>query len=542
MKKLIYFVFILTLGIYNNVFAQCGEVGVDNFAMSQEQLASFSGCEIINGNLIISGTVDDLSDLSSLIVLNGSLYLLNTSVTDLSPLGNLNNAIQIQIQGNTSLSSCCEILQFNNLAQLGTVMNLVYADNGTSCSDANTIMMDCWGYIEGCTDSTALNYSELATQDDGSCEYFCAESMDDIIDYSCNGEAYPTTDCEIEIINKPSEGAGHYNNPIGLCYDQSPPSSGPHRPMWGRWGEYEYMPPQRYIHNLEHGGITFLYHPCVDPSIIDSLRTIACSRADDDGGAFRWVLSPYADLPTNIAVVAWEWSYTTNCFDAVSINEFIDEHYRNAPEDFYYNGSYDTLYIGKCEEYGCLDPIALNFDPTASLDNGLCEYPIIDTQLVSLNEGWNMFSTYIEPLNDSMLVIFDPIIENTIIVKNNNGEAMLPDWGMDIIHSKGQGYLAKMLAASELNVLGTQLLPEENPLMLEQGWNMIAYLRDTPADINLVMQDIESNIIIVKDELGNVYFPEWGFNNIGEMKPGKGYHLKMTAADVLLYISNDDEY
>ena len=249
---------------------------------------------MFQGNLVLSGSsITDLSSLSSLSVVSGSFYLLNTSVTDLSPLSSLNSAQQVFVQGNTSLNSCCEFLQFIDASQLGSIMNVSLSNNG-ECDDLEAIMLDCLGYIEGCTDIEALNYSENATVDNGSCEYFCPESIDDIVDFSCDGNAYPLN-CEPEIINEPSDGAGHYNNPIGLCYDESPPSSGPHRSMWGRWGEYEYMPPQRYIHNLEHGGIAILYHPCVEKEIVDSLRTLACSRPDDDGGEFRWVLTPYVD-------------------------------------------------------------------------------------------------------------------------------------------------------------------------------------------------------------------------------------------------------
>ena len=71
---------------------------------------------------------------------------------------------------------------------------------------------------------------------------------------------------------------------------------------------------------------------------------------------------------------------------------------------------------------------------------------------------------------------------------------------------------------------------------------MIAYLRDEPADIILVFQDVVENVIIVKDGMGNVYFPDWNFSNIGDMIPGEGYQIKMSAADTLQYIANDDEY
>ena len=534
-----YIIFFLASFLTSPLYSQCVDVGVIN---SQNQLDSLSGCEMFQGNLVLSGSsITDLSSLSSLSVVSGSFYLLNTSVTDLSPLSSLNSAQQVFVQGNTSLNSCCEFLNFIEAAQLGSIMNGFSFSNNGECDDIEAIMLDCLGYIEGCTDIEALNYSENASVDNGSCEYFCPESIDDIVDFSCDGNAYPIN-CEPEIINEPSDGAGHYNNPIGLCYDESPPSSGPHRSMWGRWGEYEYMPPQRYIHNLEHGGIAILYHPCVEKEIVDSLRTLACSIPDDDGGEFRWVLTPYVDLPSNIAVVAWEWTYLNDCFDAVTINEFIDEHYRNAPEDFYYNGSYDTLYVGKCEAYGCTDVNALNFQSINLIDDGSCIYPDLDTQMVVLNEGWSLFSTYIDPVNDSMSVVFQDIIDQTVIVKNNVGAAFLPTWGIDIDLEIGQGFQAKVSSNSVLEIIGTQLIPELTPIELDLGWNMIAYLREEPADVVLVFQEVEESVTIVKDGLGNVYFPDWNFCNIPAMVPGEGYQLKMSAADTLEYLSNDEEY
>ena len=61
-------------------------------------------------------------------------------------------------------------------AQLGSIMNVSLSNNG-ECDDLEAIMLDCLGYIEGCTDIEALNYSENATVDNGSCEYFCPGMM-----------------------------------------------------------------------------------------------------------------------------------------------------------------------------------------------------------------------------------------------------------------------------------------------------------------------------------------------------------------------------
>ena len=42
-----------------------------------------------------------------------------------------------------------------------------------------------------------------------------------------------------------------------------------------------------YLHNLEHGGIVFLYHPCAEDAVVDALRELARARPEDDTGLFR---------------------------------------------------------------------------------------------------------------------------------------------------------------------------------------------------------------------------------------------------------------
>ena len=232
----------------------------------------------------------------------------------------------------------------------------------------------CISVVYGCTDSTAINFNPEANIDNGDCDYCLnfLNSSNDIVDYSCNdSQEFDTMDAIIE--NNPNTGSPHINLPIEICYTISPPSSGPHRSSWAKWGEYEYLPPQRWLHNLEHGGIAFLYHPCAEESVIDSLRNIACSIADDETGAFRWVLTPYPNLPSKISIVAWEWSYSKNSVDSDEIFTFISEHYRQAPEDFPYDGSYNDLYIGKCSNLiGCTDEDAENYNPNAIVDDGSC--------------------------------------------------------------------------------------------------------------------------------------------------------------------------
>lgn len=173
----------------------------------------------------------------------------------------------------------------------------------------------------------------------------------DRVDAACQGARLPPiATCGAAVVEQiPSRGAGHVPE-APISYVDNPPSSGDHRPAWARWGEYDYLPPQRWLHNLEHGGIALLYDPCADEATVTALGDFARARADDEGGPFRWVLTPSPGLPTRVAVVAWEWTWQAGCTapeGGASLEAFVTDHYRKAPEDVAADGSYTTGWIGR---------------------------------------------------------------------------------------------------------------------------------------------------------------------------------------------------
>ena len=116
---------------------------------------------------------------------------------------------------------------------------------------------------------------------------------------------------------------------------------------------------------------------------------------------------------------------------------------------------------------GCTDNTAINYDPTASLDDSSC---ISHEQLI------------IDSLNNV------------------------------------------------INELNSDLIKCNSPLLIniQPGWNIIGYpLKDQQ---NLVegFQEIVDFIQIVKNNDGNVYMPEFNFNGIGSLIPGQGYQIKLT--------------
>ncbi|XP_013380422.1 uncharacterized protein LOC106151617 [Lingula anatina] len=113
-----------------------------------------------------------------------------------------------------------------------------------------------------------------------------------------------------------------------IIYIEHPPTDGPHRPLWPVYGEYRYLPPQRWVHSLEHGAAVFLYHPCAEPGVIDLFKSIArsCLR--------KHIITPYRFLPEErpFAVVTYGCKLLMSYINQDIIIAFIKAHAPNAPE------------------------------------------------------------------------------------------------------------------------------------------------------------------------------------------------------------------
>lgn len=65
---------------------------------------------------------------------------------------------------------------------------------------------------------------------------------------------------------------------------------------------------------------------------------------------------------------------------------------------------------------------------------------------------------------------------------------------------------------------------------LDKGWNMFGYGCPSPIDLVQALSQHTDKVIIVKNNEGKIYMPEFGFNGIGDLTPGLGYQIKVTDA------------
>ncbi|MCX6258752.1 MAG: hypothetical protein NTW49_12775 [Bacteroidia bacterium] len=163
-----------------------------------------------------------------------------------------------------------------------------------------------------------------------------------------------------------------------------------------------------------------------------------------------------------------------------------------------------------------------------------------EQQQINLPTGWSIISTYINPTMPNISDVFAQVVSQLIIVKDGNGSVYWPSFGLNNIGNMqtGKGYQLKMLSAQTLTVTGIAVIPETSPVNIPSGWSILGYLRNSPALVITLMSPIVSNIIIVKNGEGHVYWPQFGVDNIVNMIPGQGYQIKVTSACTLTYPPN----
>ena len=158
---------------------------------------------------------------------------------------------------------------------------------------------------------------------------------------------------------------------------------------------------------------------------------------------------------------------------------------------------------------------------------------------ITLDVGWNTISSYVMPDDLAMDQIFSPVSSDVIIVKDGLGNSYIPTFSINDIGNWDmlQGYQVKMSNTRVLTFTGDQMDPTTE-IPLSSGWQIVAYLKDNPSPISSELADIGTNLLIAKNGTGDTYIPTLNIDDIGNMLPGRGYHLRLTAVDTLSYSPN----
>ena len=151
--------------------------------------------------------------------------------------------------------------------------------------------------------------------------------------------------------------------------------------------------------------------------------------------------------------------------------------------------------------------------------------------------------------------LLSPIVNNVIIAKTSDGKAWLPEFSFDGTNpiSKHEGFQLKMTQTTSFSITakpsfnintnnGIETLEYLDTIKIASGWNIIRFPLFTQADVVPAFSEIVDDLLIVKNNAGVPYMPEWGFDGIRKFIPGQAYQVKMKDTKPvyeLTFISDD---
>ena len=168
--------------------------------------------------------------------------------------------------------------------------------------------------------------------------------------------------------------------------------------------------------------------------------------------------------------------------------------------------------------------IALQFLGDTTLFAPILMSPINNETDVLLNLQLNWFpvnyatayTVQVSTTNDFSSLILDEETNGTTINLSNLDDGTLYFWRVCASN------FFKTSNWSEVWSFRTEY--QQQIIFLNNGWNTISsfFLPETPNMFD-IFAEISSNIRIVKNDVGELFVPEWGINTIGNWNPSKGY-------------------
>ena len=127
-----------------------------------------------------------------------------------------------------------------------------------------------------------------------------------------------------------------------------------------------------------------------------------------------------------------------------------------------------------------------------------------------------------------------------ILCKDGDGHVYWPEFSINTIGDWliENGYQCYYRNPAPVIMAGGKIVPQDTPLDMPAGWSLVAYLRDNPLAIEQALSTVEPQLFLAKNSAGQVYWPDYEVNQIGQMQPGQGYQMVLLESGTLLYPAN----
>jgi hypothetical protein len=176
--------------------------------------------------------------------------------------------------------------------------------------------------------------------------------------------------------------------------------------------------------------------------------------------------------------------------------------------------------------------------------SGVKSFTTLINYALVVDSGWNMISFNVRPGDSGAAAVFGDsttvaLQHNFILVKSVSGKTYWPTLKINDLGvvNTGVGYQMFCNLLDTVRFGGSAVDWRHTPIDLIKGWNLLGYLPPADKVDSIALRGITSEIMLMKDNFGNVYWPEFLIDNIDTMVVGQGYFVYMKAADTLIYDS-----
>lgn len=148
-------------------------------------------------------------------------------------------------------------------------------------------------------------------------------------------------------------------------------------------------------------------------------------------------------------------------------------------------------------------------------------------QSITLEPGWNIVSSFVRPTDLSIETIFADIADRIRTVETGDGLIYSPDSGVNEIGTWDPTAAYSIFATEPvvLTIAGEALMPSTTSISVQSGWNLVPYIPTEVMAIGDALATLEGNLVLLKDYAGRVYYPEYGIDEVGTLRPGHGYKI-----------------
>lgn len=179
--------------------------------------------------------------------------------------------------------------------------------------------------------------------------------------------------------------------------------------------------------------------------------------------------------------------------------------------------------------------VSVSYSITTSTDVVVPDEKVV-RQPIELKAGWNLVATYVEPDVASLPDLLASVADKISVVVDNSGRTYVPSLGTNEIGNWSVGEAYKIYCVEDINlsVIG-QPLDDPVSVDLPAGWSLLAFPESSPRSVEAVLASIVDDIVVVKDDDGNLYSPLQDVNEIGDMQPGSAYQVFLKDSAVLVF-------